>query len=121
MLELKIDCISKLYIRHDRSPERLRDLGPDRIEAFVRSAAPRLARASLKHAIAHLRSFLRFLAASGRVSSGLDSSMDTPRVYRREQLPRAIPWETVCALLRTIDRSSSLQPTSSSWRSSPGR
>ena len=30
--------------------------------------------------------------------------MDTPRLYRLEQLPRALPWETVQALLASIDQ-----------------
>jgi integrase len=32
--------------------------------------------------------------------------MDAPRVYREEQLPSALPWETVEAFLNSIDRSS---------------
>jgi integrase/recombinase XerD len=35
---------------------------------------------------------------------GLDSQIDTPRVYRLEQLPRALPWNTVWAFLQSIDR-----------------
>jgi site-specific recombinase XerD len=54
--------------------------------------------------VAHLRSFLRFLATKGQCPSGLDATIDTPRLYRLEQLPRALPWETVQALLQSIDR-----------------
>jgi site-specific recombinase XerC len=36
------------------------------------------------------------------VKPGLESQIDTPRVYRQEQLPRALPWETVQALLQSI-------------------
>jgi integrase len=43
-----------------------------------------------------------------RVPAGLDSQIDTPRLYRLEQLPRALPWETVSALLRSIDRTSAM-------------
>jgi len=35
----------------------------------------------------------------------LHQRIDTPRVYRLEQLPRALPWEQVVALLRSINRS----------------
>jgi site-specific recombinase XerD len=38
----------------------------------------------------------------------LDSQIDTPRVYRQEQLPRALRWETVRALLESIDRTTAI-------------
>jgi integrase/recombinase XerD len=41
----------------------------------------------------------------GEIARGLDSSIDTPRVYRGERLPRSLPWETVQAFLAAIDRS----------------
>jgi site-specific recombinase XerD len=54
--------------------------------------------------VAHLRGFLRFLAVHGELRSGLEIQIDTPRVYRGEQLPRALPWETVQGFLQAIDR-----------------
>lgn len=74
------------------------------VEAFVCRVSARLSRASLQHVVAELRSFLRFLAAQGRVPPGLDTQIDTPRCYRQEQLPRALPWATVRAFLASIDR-----------------
>ena len=44
----------------------------------------------------------------GEASVGLDSQIDTPRLYRLEQLPRSLPWDTVCAFLESIDRTSAL-------------
>ncbi|MHC4492517.1 MAG: site-specific integrase [Planctomycetota bacterium] len=96
------------FLRHDRDPDRLCDLASAQIEAFLQLLGGRLSRASLQHTVAHLRSFLRFLAARGLVPPGLHARIDTPRVYRRERLPRALPWETVLALLRAIDRSTSM-------------
>src|SRR2546429_6237431 len=52
----------------------------------------------------HLRAFLRFLVSTGEIPQGLETQIDTPRVYRGEQLPRALPWETVRALLKAVDR-----------------
>ncbi len=51
---------------------------------------------------------LRFLAARALAPAGLEGQLDTPRVYRGERLPRALPWETVQAFLRSIDRSTPL-------------
>jgi len=44
------------------------------------------------------------LALRGEIPPGLETQIDTARVYRGEQLPRAFPWETVRALLTAIDR-----------------
>jgi len=62
----------------------------------------------MQHTVSHLRGFLRFLAAQGVVRPGLDQQIDTPRLYRFEQLPRALPWERIAAFLESIDRSTPL-------------
>src|SRR5271155_2113880 len=92
------------HLGYERSPARLRSLGIHDLETLIRRAGRRLARATLKHFVARIRGFLRFLASSGRVQRGLDAQIDTPRVYRHEQLPRSLPWPTVQAFLRSIDR-----------------
>lgn len=90
------------------TPERLTCLTAQDLEAFLRHRGPRLARVSLQHEVAHLRAFVRFLAVRGEGPVGLDRTIDTPRVYRDEQLPRALPWETVLALLMAIDQQTSV-------------
>jgi integrase/recombinase XerD len=76
------------------------------IESYIAKAGRRLSRASLQHDIAALRGFLRFLTTDGRAPAGLDRQIDTPRLYRLEQLPRALPWETVRTLLQSVDTTS---------------
>jgi site-specific recombinase XerD len=93
------------FLDFDQDPVRLRDLGSKEIEAFVRAAAARLCRESLQHAVAYLRSFLRFLASRNEVTRGLDATIDTPRLYRGERLPRALAWQSVQSFLDAIDRS----------------
>jgi site-specific recombinase XerD len=78
------------------------------IESHIAKVSARLCRASLQHEVAALRGVLRFLAMDGRVPAGLDRQIDTPRLYRLEQLPHALPWETVRALLRSIDQTSAM-------------
>jgi integrase/recombinase XerD len=92
------------HIGFDRDVSVLRGVGAQQIESFVLAVGARVCRASLQHTVAHLRSFLRFLSSRDDVARGLDSSIDTPRQYRGERLPRALPWETVQALLAAIDR-----------------
>jgi len=93
------------FLDFDKEPLRLRDLSSPDVEAFVRCAAARLCRESLQHTVAYLRSFLRFLAIRNEVPHGLDASIDTPRLYRGERLPRALAWETVQSFLGSIERS----------------
>jgi integrase/recombinase XerD len=93
------------FLGFDGDDGVLRAVGTDQIQAFLRLVGPRQSRASLQHIVAQLRSFLRFLAGRGLAPSGLDTQIDTPRVYRGERLPRALPWETVLAFLQAIDRS----------------
>ena len=94
-----------VFLGFDGNLAVLRRVDQRQIEAFVRASGTRLSRASLQHVVAHLRSFLRFLASRGEVARGLDSAIDTPRVYRGERLPRSLPWQTVQAFLVAIDRS----------------
>jgi site-specific recombinase XerD len=93
------------FVDFDDDPVRLRDLSSAEIEAFVCVTAARQCRESLQHTVAYLRSFLGFLASRNEVTRGLDASIDTPRVYRGERLPRALAWESVQSFLGAIDRS----------------
>jgi site-specific recombinase XerD len=93
------------HLDYEVAPECLAAIDASDVEAFVCVAGKRLSRPSLQHTVAQLRGFLRFLASSGRVRPGLDAQIDTPRVYRQEQLPRSLPWPTVRSLLHAIDRS----------------
>ncbi len=96
------------HLRYEITPARLGQIDAGDLEAFVCMIAPRLSRESLQHEVARLRALLRFLASEQLVAPGLDTQLDTPRVYRRERLPRALPWETVQAFLRSIDRKTPL-------------
>ncbi|MGH2378761.1 MAG: tyrosine-type recombinase/integrase [Candidatus Limnocylindria bacterium] len=91
-------------LAYETTPAHLAGATAADIERFVRDTGSRLSRASLQHTVAQLRSFLRFLASRDRIRSGLDEQIDTPRCYRLEQLPRNLPWATVQAFLRAIDR-----------------
>jgi integrase len=42
------------------------------------------------------------------VPPGLDAQIDTPRLYRLEQLPQSLPWGIVQAFLKSIDRTTLL-------------
>ena len=88
----------------DAGISRFAELNRSDIEAFVRKRGERVSRRSLQHEIAHLRSFLRFLATRGDITPNLDRQIDTPRIYSGEQLPRSLAWSTVCTFLLSIDQ-----------------
>jgi integrase/recombinase XerD len=75
------------------------------VEDFVIAASRRIKRQSLQHTVARLRAFLRYCFVRGLMAEHLDQ-IDTPRTYRDELPPRALPWPLVQALLDSIDRSS---------------
>jgi site-specific recombinase XerD len=93
------------YLYSGKGSFKLTQLTPQHVESFVRCVAKRFSRHSLQHVIADVRGFLRFLRMSGRGPDRPEFPIDTPRVYRQEQMPRALPWETVRAFLAGIDRS----------------
>ena len=105
---ISLHCYTvRCFLQHlDEEGIRLKTVQASQIESYVSKAGKRLSRATLHNEISVLRGLLRFLATDGRAPEGLASQIDTPRLYRFEQLPRSIPWKTVCALLRSIDRSS---------------
>jgi site-specific recombinase XerD len=93
------------FLNFDQRPSAIRRLKAEQIEAFVRRSAKTNNRFSLQHVIASVRAFLRQQYAEGVLTKPLHQQIDSPRTYRLEQLPRALPWEQVVALLRSIDRS----------------
>ena len=88
-----------------RAVPRLRKLTGDHVERYLARKSKSNTRQSMQHVIAHLRAFLRYSIARGLVRDGLDV-IDTPRTYRDELPPRAMPWTLVKRLLRSVDRSS---------------
>lgn len=97
-----------IYLKKIGKLSHLKQLVVQDIEYFVHNTGKRMERARLQHIIAHLRSFLRFLATKGETPIGLDSQIDTPRTYREEKLPRSLDWDIVLTLLKSINRSTAI-------------
>jgi integrase/recombinase XerD len=95
------------FLDHDVRPQRLRELRAADVEAFVANAGGHVGRRRMGQVTGTLRTFLRFLAATGEGPAGLDAQVESPRIYRGERLPRALAWETVRTFLRSIDRTTS--------------
>jgi site-specific recombinase XerD len=91
------------HVGYDAEPGQLEKLTQADIESFIIICSKKLVRSSMQQAVAHLRSFMRFLALKGETAAGREIQIDTSRLYRQEQLPRSLPWDTVRALLQSID------------------
>ena len=96
------------WLSFEEDHDHLRLVRLTDIEGFVRQEGKRMGRVGLQKVTSALRNFLRFLATGGFIPSGLDQQIDTPRVYRQEKLPRALPWITVQAFLHSINRSTAI-------------
>jgi len=93
------------FLGYDECPMVVATLDLSQIEAYLCVAAKTNCRASLQHVVASIRSFLQREHAQGSLRQPLHEQIDTPRTYRLEQLPRAVSWEKVVELLRSIDQS----------------
>jgi integrase len=100
-----IHVAADLLARTLRPRQQLRSLVGADIERFVALRSREVSRYSMQHVVAYARAFLRYCQDRGLVRTGLDS-IDTPRIYRGELPPRALPWKEVQKLLASIDRQS---------------
>lgn len=75
------------------------------IDDFLIGLAQRFARGTVADIAGSIRSFSRFLLATGRISVELADSIISPVQPRFERPRRSLPWEDVQRLLRAVDRS----------------
>lgn len=73
--------------------------------AFLIECASRYARSTTADIASTVRSFARFLLASGRIRVDLADGMISPVQPKFERPRRALPWEDVQRLLRAVDTS----------------
>jgi integrase/recombinase XerD len=95
---------SEFLARSLRPAKPVRALTREHVERYLAEKSKGLSRQSMQHVVAHLRAFLRYGYAKGLVRRGLDV-IDTPRTYRDELPPRAMPWPLVKKMLRSVERS----------------
>ena len=93
---------------HQHLRERRRRLHTPRVvdlDEFVKELATRVSKSTVADDCSSLRSFLRFLQATGRVNTDLAKSVVAPRVRKEARPPRMLPWKDVKRILRSIGRS----------------
>jgi site-specific recombinase XerD len=75
------------------------------IDAFALACGERYARTTTADICSCVRTFLRFLHATGRVPHDLSAAVAAPTVRNNERPRRALPWDDVRRILRAVDRS----------------
>lgn len=101
----KLDHVGKLLKHLARSGKSWRQLSLPEIDAFLIGCAGRYARSTTGDIASTVRSFARFLLASGRIHVDLADAVISPVRPRFERPRRAWPWEDVQRLLRAVDTS----------------
>ncbi|MGH9776659.1 MAG: site-specific integrase [Candidatus Acidiferrales bacterium] len=75
------------------------------IDAFLIKCRERYARATAADIGCSVRSFMRFMVVSGRMTVDLAPSIVGPVIRPAERPHRTLPWEDVQGILRAVDRS----------------
>lgn len=101
----KIEHVRKLLEHLGAAGKTWRSLSLPDIDAFLIDCARRFARATTADIAGSVRSFARFLLASGRIHKDLADAVISPVQPKFERPRRALPWEDVQRLLRAVDTS----------------
>jgi integrase/recombinase XerD len=88
---------------HCRATRELNELSIRDVERFIAKQSRGLGRGALQSLVGSLRMFFRYCHDRKLLATPLDE-IDTPRKYRDERPPRAIPWDLAQALLKSISR-----------------
>jgi integrase/recombinase XerD len=101
----KLDHIAKLLEYLASQGKSWRSMRLVTIDAFLIETSQRFARSTVADIAGSIRSFCRFLLATGRISVDLAESVVAPVQRKHERPRRALPWEDVQRLLRSVDPS----------------
>ena len=101
----KLYHVGKLLEHLAASGKTWRGLRLPDIDAFLIECTARGARSTTADIASSVRSFVRFLLATGRIRVDLANSVISPAQRRFERPRRALPWEDVQRLLRAVDTS----------------
>lgn len=93
---------------HEHLRERRRTTCTTRpvdLDTFVQELSTRVSKPTVADVCSSLRSFLRFLQATGRVDADLAKSVVAPRIRKEARPPRTLAWQDVKRILRSIGQS----------------
>jgi len=93
------------FIGYEEKDSSLPTFGIAEIDQFIEQGGTRVNHSVPEHLTGVLRSFLRFLYLSGRVSNDLSSLILSPRRYKFRTLARVLGWGEIRRILDSVDRS----------------
>ncbi|EQD43590.1 phage integrase family protein [mine drainage metagenome] len=99
----KLDHVRKLLVHLADSRKTWLQLRLPDIDKFLIECAGRYARSTTADIASTVRSFARFLLASGRIKVDLAASVISPVQPKFERPRRALPWDEVRRLLNAVD------------------
>ena len=101
----KVDHIGKLFEHLAALGKTWRQMRLPDIDAFLIQCAHGYSRSTTADMASTVRSFTRFLLATGRIRVDLADAVISPVQPQFERPRRALPWEDVQRLLRAVDTS----------------
>lgn len=105
-VQKKLDHVGRLLEHLAGKGKTWRKMDLMDIDGFLTQCAERFARSTVADFAGSVRSFSRFLLATGRISIVLADSVISPAQPKFERPRRALPWDDVQRLLRAVDTSS---------------
>jgi len=104
-IKKKIDHVTRFMRFLKTHRRRLQHVKLTDIDTFLIECSKHYARATTADFSCSLRSFLRFLRATGRIATDLAAAVACPVTRKSERPLRALPWEDVQRILHGVDRS----------------
>jgi integrase/recombinase XerD len=105
-VQKRLDQVGRLLEHLAANGKDWRTMALTDIDGFLIECAQRFARSTVADLAGSVRSFNRFLLATGRISIALADSVISPAQPKFERPRRALPWEDVQRLLGAVDTSS---------------
>ncbi len=96
------------FIGLNENKNAVQQLKIETIDAFLIQGCNHFSRYMKRYIIGHLRRYLSYLYFNKRISSPLHKMLYGPKIYKKEKLPKALPWKTVMQLCSSIDRTTQL-------------
>lgn len=102
-VQKRLDHVGRLLEHLAGRDKTWRTMALTDIDDFLIGCAQGFARSTVADIAGSVRSFARFLLATGRVSIALAESVISPGQTKFERPQRSLPWEDVQRLLRAVD------------------
>jgi len=99
-------AVAQHFLKHLRQRRRtLAEIRLVDIDVFIAERAAHVSTSAVVDTCSSLRAFLRFLQTTGRIGANIATAVMAPRFRPSARPPRALPWQEVKRILRSVPRS----------------